>query len=161
MRFFDISSNLPNSHGPLLVILKAPLKFVVLGCSVANTPSNESHFCRSTKQASRAVFVIVSGSDGRKRFWSQLNKPTRSSPQWWSGRSTTTQYNVFDLLLLIWDFGYIILKCILKCDRLKFSTTSNWLAEIWTDISTPSCGLGETGGSGMGRPTRIRWQMPL
>ena len=25
--------------------------------------------------ASRAVFVIVSGSDGRKRFWSQLNYP--------------------------------------------------------------------------------------
>ena len=31
------------------------------------------HFYRSTKLVSRAVIIIVSGADGRKRLWIQVN----------------------------------------------------------------------------------------
>ena len=41
-------------------------------------------------------------------------------------------------------------QCILKCVRLKFSTTSNWLAEIWTvDFSIPGSGVTWVSGIGL------------
>ena len=65
-------------------------------------------------------------------------KRTRSSPQWWSGCSTTTHI-VLDLLSLIWGLWpcfwslhhFTTSQCVLKCVLLTFSLSSNRLAAIW------------------------------
>ena len=90
---------------------------------------------------------------------------TRSSPQWWSGRSTTA-HNVLDLCSLIWGFDEssmivhgITLQpsmcVILKCAVKTFSSISTLLAEIckgnfWPLTPPPRFGGREPDMSGIG-----------
>ena len=56
-----------------------------------------------------------------------LSLKTRSSPQWWSGRSTTAHI-VLDLRSLIWSFGEscTIVRCITSTPANVFSNLLYW-----------------------------------
>ena len=138
----------------------------------ANNFNNYSHTERdicSTVWQQRWMSVVLGSHVNRNRYlnFECMAKNTRSSQQWWSGRSTTTHivkwWNGENIFHCFHSFGALpkVARFSLhhftfsQCALLTFSSTSNRLAEIWKgDFSTS--GLGGYGGH-MGSGEELVW----